>query len=68
MMEPGWDLSDMVPFVKDDPGFRGGAQAIVKCGGVLLKIEVHGKNMFYFFGKAGGDPSVSEAHLKLNCF
>ena len=21
------------------------AQAIVKCGGVLLKIEVHGKNM-----------------------
>ncbi|CAE7638039.1 nei1 [Symbiodinium pilosum] len=38
--------------------FRGGAQAIVKCGGVLLKIEVHGKNMFYFFGKAGGDPSI----------
>ena len=25
--------------------FRGGAQAIMKCGGTLLSIEVHGKNM-----------------------
>eukprot|EP00439_Symbiodinium_sp_Y106_P047447 s2623_g6.t1 len=38
--------------------FRAGAQAIVKCGGVLLKIEVHGKNMFYFFGAEGKAPSV----------
>lgn len=38
--------------------FRAGAQAIIKCGGVLLKIEVHGKNMFYFFGAEGKAPSV----------
>jgi len=36
--------------------FKAGAQAIVKAGGVLLKIEVHGKNMFYFFGAKGGAP------------
>ncbi|CAE7040009.1 nei1 [Symbiodinium natans] len=38
--------------------FRAGAQAIVKSGGVLLKIEVHGKNMFYFFGLPGKAPSL----------
>eukprot|EP00931_Biecheleriopsis_adriatica_P123238 TRINITY_DN98281_c0_g1_i1.p1 TRINITY_DN98281_c0_g1~~TRINITY_DN98281_c0_g1_i1.p1 ORF type:complete len:339 (-),score=68.41 TRINITY_DN98281_c0_g1_i1:20-1036(-) len=38
--------------------FKAGAQAIVKAGGVLLRIEVHGKNMFYFFGKKGSAPSV----------
>uniref|UniRef100_A0A6T0YEV3 DNA-(apurinic or apyrimidinic site) lyase n=1 Tax=Alexandrium monilatum TaxID=311494 RepID=A0A6T0YEV3_9DINO len=30
--------------------FRAGALAINKAGGVLVKIEVHGKNLFYFFG------------------
>lgn len=38
--------------------FKAGAQAIIKAGGVLLKIEVHGKNMFYFFGTKGREPSV----------
>jgi len=38
--------------------FKAGAQAIGKAGGVLLKIEVHGKNMFYFFGSKGGKPSL----------
>eukprot|EP00441_Pelagodinium_beii_P032475 CAMPEP_0197641894 /NCGR_PEP_ID=MMETSP1338-20131121/15709_1 /TAXON_ID=43686 ORGANISM="Pelagodinium beii, Strain RCC1491" /NCGR_SAMPLE_ID=MMETSP1338 /ASSEMBLY_ACC=CAM_ASM_000754 /LENGTH=329 /DNA_ID=CAMNT_0043214937 /DNA_START=75 /DNA_END=1061 /DNA_ORIENTATION=- len=38
--------------------FKAGAQAIGKAGGVLLKIEVHGKNMFYFFGSKGGKPKL----------
>jgi len=33
--------------------FSVGARAIVKSGGVLLRIEVHGKNLFYFFGAHG---------------
>eukprot|EP00913_Durusdinium_trenchii_P012889 g12104.t1 len=31
--------------------FKAGAQAINSSGGVLTRIEVHGKNMFYFFGQ-----------------
>eukprot|EP00933_Yihiella_yeosuensis_P078742 TRINITY_DN9056_c0_g2_i3.p1 TRINITY_DN9056_c0_g2~~TRINITY_DN9056_c0_g2_i3.p1 ORF type:complete len:364 (+),score=77.80 TRINITY_DN9056_c0_g2_i3:89-1180(+) len=38
--------------------FKAGAEAIMKAGGVLLKIEIHGKNMFYFFGKKGAAPSL----------
>lgn len=38
--------------------FRAGAQAIVAAGGVLLKVEVHGKNMFYFYGRKGASPSL----------
>jgi len=44
--------------------FTAGAKAIAKVGGVLLKIEVHGKNMFYFFGsKAGGAMLVVHIHF-----
>ncbi|CAJ1357375.1 unnamed protein product [Effrenium voratum] len=43
--------------------FKSGAQAIVKCGGVLLKIEVHGKNMFYFFGSKAGGMIVVHVHF-----
>mmetsp|Transcript_35006 Transcript_35006/g.88202 ORF Transcript_35006/g.88202 Transcript_35006/m.88202 type:complete len:347 (+) Transcript_35006:63-1103(+) len=38
--------------------FSAGAQAIAKAGGVLLRIEVHGKNLFYFFGRARGSPTL----------
>jgi len=38
--------------------FKDGVKAIVQAGGVLLRIEVHGKNLFYFFGQAGGAASV----------
>jgi len=43
-------------FVASSPNgrFRAGAKAINKAGGALLRIEVHGKNMFYFFGRLGG--------------
>eukprot|EP00927_Polykrikos_kofoidii_P062971 TRINITY_DN57784_c0_g1_i1.p1 TRINITY_DN57784_c0_g1~~TRINITY_DN57784_c0_g1_i1.p1 ORF type:complete len:350 (-),score=58.06 TRINITY_DN57784_c0_g1_i1:144-1145(-) len=34
--------------------FRAGAAAINKASGVLSRIEVHGKNLFYFFGKENG--------------
>ena len=44
--------------------FKAGAQAIMKCGGVLTKIEVHGKNMFYFFGK-GSKMVVVHVHFGL---
>lgn len=36
--------------------FTAGAGAIEKVGGVLQKIEVHGKNMFYFFAKGPDGP------------
>lgn len=42
--------------------FKAGAQAIVKCGGVLSRIEVHGKNMFYFFGQ-GSKVVVMHVHF-----
>lgn len=47
-------------FVASSPNgkFQAGARAIVKAGGVLLRIEVHGKNLFYFFGKRGSTPSL----------
>lgn len=38
--------------------FSVGARAIMQAGGVLLRIEVHGKNLFYFFGKKGCKPTV----------
>lgn len=38
--------------------FKAGAKAIMSAGGVLLRIEVHGKNLFYFFGKAKASPTV----------
>lgn len=38
--------------------FKAGAAAIMKAGGVLLRIEVHGKNLFYFFGKKGGSAAL----------
>jgi len=38
--------------------FAAGARLIMKAGGFLQKIEVHGKNMFYFFGKKGGKSGV----------
>ena len=44
--------------------FKGGAQAIMKCGGVLTRIEVHGKNMFYFFGQ-GSKVVVVHVHFGL---
>ena len=44
--------------------FKAGAQAIMKCGGVLTKIEVHGKNMFYFFGQ-GSKMVVVHVHFGL---
>ena len=44
--------------------FKGGALAIMKCGGVLTKIEVHGKNMFYFFGQ-GSKVVVVHVHFGL---
>lgn len=44
--------------------FKGGASAIMKCGGVLTRIEVHGKNMFYFFGQ-GSKVVVVHVHFGL---
>jgi len=44
--------------------FKGGALAIMKCGGVLSRIEVHGKNMFYFFGQ-GNKVVVVHVHFGL---
>lgn len=38
--------------------FKAGARAILKAGSILLRIEVHGKNMFYFFGQKGHNPSL----------
>lgn len=40
-------------FVVKSPNGRckAGAKAIMNAGGILLRIEVHGKNLFYFFGK-----------------
>lgn len=38
--------------------FRAGALAINKAGGVLVKIEVHGKNLFYFFGPDASTPTL----------
>ena len=38
--------------------FTEGASAINKAGGELLRIEIHGKNLFYFFGKRGADEST----------
>lgn len=38
--------------------FKAGAAAIVQAGGVLLRIEVHGKNLFYFFGAKGAAPTL----------
>jgi len=43
--------------------FRAGARAIVRAGGVLIRIEVHGKNMFYFFGRARRSPEVVVVHV-----
>eukprot|EP00747_Dinoflagellata_sp_TGD_P181889 gnl/TRDRNA2_/TRDRNA2_35888_c0_seq1.p1 gnl/TRDRNA2_/TRDRNA2_35888_c0~~gnl/TRDRNA2_/TRDRNA2_35888_c0_seq1.p1 ORF type:complete len:365 (+),score=59.91 gnl/TRDRNA2_/TRDRNA2_35888_c0_seq1:103-1197(+) len=42
-------------FVATSPNrrFVAGAKALMRAGGVLLRIEVHGKNLFYFFGKRG---------------
>eukprot|EP00929_Paragymnodinium_shiwhaense_P074723 TRINITY_DN38247_c0_g1_i1.p1 TRINITY_DN38247_c0_g1~~TRINITY_DN38247_c0_g1_i1.p1 ORF type:complete len:365 (+),score=78.11 TRINITY_DN38247_c0_g1_i1:61-1155(+) len=44
--------------------FKGGAAALNKIGGVLRRIEVHGKNMFYFFGSKGkGSMVVVHVHF-----
>jgi len=46
--------------------FKAGAAAIMKAGGVLLRIEVHGKNMFYFFGEPSAsisDPNIVVVHI-----
>lgn len=47
-------------FVASSPNrrFKAGAAAIARAGGVLIKIEVHGKNLFYFFGKKGAGPTL----------
>merc|ERR1711907_29159 len=37
--------------------FSDGAAAINQAGGELMRIEVHGKNLFYFFGKRGAGNS-----------
>lgn len=38
--------------------FRAGARAIERAGGVLRRIEVHGKNLFYFFGRKTGEANL----------
>lgn len=47
-------------FVSKSPNgrFKAGAKAIMNAGGVLIRIEVHGKNLFYFFGTAKGPATV----------
>ena len=53
-------------FVAKSPNgkFKAGAQGIMKAGGVLSRIEVHGKNMFYFFGQ-GAKVVVVHIHFGL---